>query len=94
VARLGAYTVDDKKPIKPADKFRKITDDSVEDDYEHNLWMATQDIWVEMYVTFDMPFDEIKEKIHDMIQTYIDFERQYAVKDFHKMSAHKRRKHR
>ena len=74
--------------------FRKITKKSVEDDYEHNLWMATQDIWTEMYATFEMPFDEIRERILDMIQTYIDFNRQYAVKDFHQMSATKRRKHR
>ena len=74
--------------------FRKITKKSVEDDYEHNLWMATEDIYVEMYATFDMPFDEIREKILGMVQSYMDFLRQDIVKDFHKMSAHKRRKHR
>ena len=74
--------------------FRKITKKSVEDDYEHNLWMATEDIYVEMYATFDMPFDEIRGRILEMVQTYMDFLRQDIVKDFHKIPSHKRRKHR
>ena len=74
--------------------FRKITKKSVEDDYEHNLWMATEDMYVEMYANFKMSFDEISEKIHGMVQSYMDFLRQDIVKDFHKIPAHKRRKHR
>ena len=74
--------------------FRKITKKSVEDDYEHNLFRATEDIWIEMYVGHEMAFDSIDEHIHSMIDTYIDFIRQWAVKDFHGMSARERKKHR
>ena len=74
--------------------FRKITKKSVEDDYEHNLWMATEDIYVEMYANFDMDHDDIREKILGMVMSYMDFLRQDIVKDLHKIPAHKRRKHR
>ena len=74
--------------------FRKITKKSVEDDYEHNLWMATEGIYVEMYANFDMDHEEINQKIHGMVQSYMDFLRQDIVKDLHKIPAHKRRKHR
>ena len=56
--------------------------------------MATEDMYVEMYANFEMSFDEISEKIHGMVQSYMDFLRQDIVKDFHKIPAHKRRKHR
>ena len=74
--------------------FRKITKKSVEDDYEHNLWMATEDIWVEMYAGHEMDFESISDHIHSMIDSYMDYLRQWAVKDFHGMSADKRRKFR
>jgi len=87
MARMGAYKVDDD----PRPQFRKITDDSVEDDYEHNVWRAVEDIWVEMYYR-QMPVEEIKDKILFLVDAYIQFMESEAQKDLHKMSAHKRRK--
>jgi hypothetical protein len=78
---------------KPLSKYRKITDKSVEDDYEHNVWRAIEDIWVEMYYRQMSP-PEIKDKIMFLVHAYIQFMEQEAEKDLHKMSAHKRRKFR
>ena len=74
-------------------KFRTITKKSVEDDYEHNVWRAIEDIWVEMYYRQMSP-PEIKDKIMFLVHAYIQFMEQEAEKDLHKMSAHKRRKFR
>ena len=80
-----------KKSDKPLSKYRKITDKSVEDDYEHNVWRAIEDIWVEMYYRQMSP-PEIKDKIRFLVSAYIQFLEESAEKDLHKMSAHKRRK--
>ena len=82
-----------KKSAKPLSKYRKITDKSVEDDYEHNVWRAIEDIWVEMYYR-QMPPPEIKDKIMFLVDAYIQFMEQDAEKDLHRMSAQKRRKFR
>ena len=82
-----------KKSDKPLSKYRKITDKSVEDDYEHNVWRAIEDIWVEMYYRQMTP-PEIKDKIMFLVDAYIQFMESEAEKDLHKMSAHKRRKFR
>jgi len=74
--------------------FRKITKKSVEDDYEHNVWMAIEDIWVEMYTSFDMPPEEIRGRIEFMVDAYIQFIEKETAKDLHRMSAHKKRKYR
>ena len=78
---------------KPLSKYRKITDKSVEDDYEHNVWRAIEDIWVEMYYRQMSP-PEIKDKIMFLVDAYIQFMEQEAEKDLHRMSAEKRRKFR
>ena len=91
MARLGAYKVDKKPKETKRPKFRIITDDSVEDDYEHNVWRAIEDIWVEMYYRQMSP-PEIKDKIRFLVSAYIQFLEESAEKDLHKMSAHKRRK--
>ena len=78
---------------KPLSKYRKITDKSVEDDYEHNVWRAIEDIWVEMYYRQMSP-QEIKEKLRFLVSAYIQFLEESAEKDLHKISAHKRRKFR
>ena len=75
-------------------KFRTITKKSVEDDYEHNVWMAVEDIWVEMYASFDMHPDEIRERIDFMVTAYMDFIEQDVRKDLHKMSPKKKREYR
>ena len=82
-----------KKSDKPLSKYRKITDKSVEDDYEHNVWRAIEDIWVEMYYRQMTP-PEIKDKIMFLVDAYIQFLEQEAEKDLHRMSAEKRRKFR
>jgi len=82
-----------KKSDKPLSKYRKITDKSVEDDYEHNVWRAIEDIWVEMYYRQMSP-PEIKDKIMFLVDAYIQFMESEAEKDLHKMSAEKRRKFR
>ena len=82
-----------KKSDKPLSKYRKITDKSVEDDYEHNVWRAIEDIWVEMYYRQMTP-PEIKDKIMFLVDAYIQFMESEAEKDLHKMSAEKRRKFR
>ena len=82
-----------KKSDKPLSKYRKITDKSVEDDYEHNVWRSIEDIWVEMYYRQMSP-PEIKDKIMFLVDAYIQFMESEAEKDLHKMSAHKRRKFR
>ena len=87
MARMGAYKVDDSS--RP--QFRKITDNSVEDDYEHNVWRAIEDIWVEMYYRQMSP-PEIRDKIMFQVSAYIQFLEEETEKDLHKMSAHKRRK--
>ena len=76
---------------KPLSKYRKITDKSVEDDYEHNVWRAIEDIWVEMYYRQMSP-PEIRDKIMFQVSAYIQFLEEETEKDLHKMSAHKRRK--
>ena len=91
MARLGAYKVDKKPKETERPKFRIITDDSVEDDYEHNVWRAIEDIWVEMYYRGMSP-QEIKEKLRFLVSAYIQYLEEEAEKDLHKMSAHKRRK--
>ena len=78
---------------KPLSKYRKITDKSVEDDYEHNVWRAIEDIWVEMYYRQMSP-PEIKDKIMFLVHAYIQFLESEAEKDLHRMSAEKRRKFR
>jgi len=78
---------------KPLSKYRKITDKSVEDDYEHNVWRAIEDIWVEMYYRQMTP-PEIKDKIMFLVHAYIQFLESEAEKDLHRMSAEKRRKFR
>ena len=78
---------------KPLSKYRKITDKSVEDDYEHNVWRAIEDIWVEMYYRQMTP-PEIKDKIMFLVHAYIQFMESEAEKDLHRMSAEKRRKFR
>ena len=82
-----------KKSDKPLSKYRKITDKSVEDDYEHNVWRAIEDIWVEMYYRQMSP-PEIKDKIMFLVDAYIQFMESEAEKDLHRMSAEKRRKFR
>jgi len=82
-----------KKSDKPLSKYRKITDKSVEDDYEHNVWRSIEDIWVEMYYRQMSP-PEIKDKIMFLVDAYIQFMESEAEKDLHKMSAEKRRKFR
>ena len=82
-----------KKSDKPLSKYRKITDKSVEDDYEHNVWRAIEDIWVEMYYRQMTP-PEIKDKIMFLVDAYIQFLESEAEKDLHRMSAEKRRKFR
>ena len=82
-----------KKSDKPLSKYRKITDKSVEDDYEHNVWRSIEDIWVEMYYRQMTP-PEIKDKIMFLVDAYIQFMESEAEKDLHKMSAEKRRKFR
>ena len=91
MARLGAYKVNDKPKETARPKYRIITDDSVEDDYEHNVWRAIEDIWVEMYYRQMSP-PEIKDKIMFQVHAYIQFLEEETEKDLHKMSAHKRRK--
>ena len=76
---------------KPLSKFRKISDKSVEDDYEHNVWRAIEDIWVEMYYR-QMPVEEIKDKILFLVDAYIQFMESEAQKDLHRISAEERRK--
>ena len=93
MARLGAYKVNDIKKETERPQFRRITDDSVEDDYEHNVWRAIEDIWVEMYYRQMSP-PEIKDKIMFLVDAYIQFLEQEAEKDLHRMSAEKRRKFR
>ena len=76
---------------KPQSKYRKITSKSVQDDYEHNVWRAIEDIWVEMYYRQMSP-PEIRDKIMFQVSAYIQFLEEETEKDLHKMSAHKRRK--
>ena len=73
-------------------QFRTITKKSVEDDYEHNVWRAVEDMWVEMYAGFGIPPDDINEKIESLVYAYCRFLSEDTQKDLHKMSAHKRRK--
>ena len=80
------------KTNKPQSKFRKITKKSVQDDYEHNVWRAVEDMWVEMYAGFGMPTEVINEKIESLVYAYCRFLSEDTQKDLHKMSAHKRRK--
>lgn len=75
----------------PQSKYRKITRKSVEDDYEHNLWRAVEDMWVEMYAEYEMPPDVIKEKILFFADAYCQFLESEAQKDLHRMSARKKR---
>ncbi len=79
---------------KPQSKYRKITSKSVQDDYEHNVWRAVEDMWVEMYAGFGMPPEVINEKIESLVYAYCRFLSEDTQKDLHKMSAYKRRKHR
>jgi len=72
--------------------FRKITKKSVEDDYEHNVWMAIEDIWVEMYASYGMPPEVIRDKIEFLVDAYIQFIESETAKDLHRMAAHKKRK--
>jgi len=91
---MGAYKVDEPKGNgEPERPFRKITENSVEDDYEHNVWRAVEDIWVKMYYRQMNP-SEIKERIMFQVDAYIQFLEQEAEKDLHRMSAQKRRKFR
>jgi len=76
---------------KPLSQYRKITDKSVQDDYEHNVWRAVEDMWVEMYAGFGMPPEEINDKILFLVGAYCKFLSQDTQKDLHKMSAKKRR---
>ena len=62
------------------------------DDYETNLWLAVEDIWTEMYVSYDMNPPEIRSRILEMVQGYCEEMRDYALKDLHGMTAQKRRK--
>ena len=62
------------------------------DDYETNLWLAVEDIWTEMYASYDMNPPEIRTRIIDSVNRHCEEMREYAMKDLHGMSAHKRRK--
>ena len=62
------------------------------DDYQENLWMAVEDIWTEMYATYEMSPPEIRSRINASVKTYVDDMQDYAYKDLHGLSAHKRRK--
>ena len=94
MARLGAYKVNDKKKETERPKFRRITDDSVEDDYEHNVWRAIEDIWVEMYATFGMPPEEIRERVTFLVDAYIQFIERETEKYLHRMSPKKKKEYR
>ena len=91
MARLGAYKVDKKPKETKRPKFRIITDDSVEDDYEHNVWRSVEDMWVEMYCR-GIDVTKIKDIIMFQVDGYIQFLESEAKKDLHHMSAQKRRK--
>ena len=62
------------------------------DDYKKNLWMAIEDIWTEMYATYEMSPPEIRARINSDVKFYIDEMQDFAYKDLHGLSAHKRRK--
>ena len=75
-------------------KFRTIAKKSVEDDYEHNVWRAIEDIWVEMYATFGMPPEEIRERVTFLVDAYIQFIERETEKDLHRMSPKKKKEYR
>jgi len=81
-----------RKTNKPQSQFRKITKKSVQDDYEHNVWRAVEDMWVEMYAGYDMMPPEINDKIEFLVHAFCTFITQETRKDLHGISAHKRRK--
>ena len=62
------------------------------DDYQKNLWMSVEDIWTEMYATYEMSPPEIRSRINASVKTYIDDMQDYAYKDLHGLSPQKRRK--
>ena len=82
------------KDGKPLSKYRKITSRSKQDDYEHNVWRAVEDMWVEMYASYDMSIPEINEKVIFLVDAYCQFLTSETRKDLHGMSAKRRRKYR
>jgi hypothetical protein len=79
---------------KPLSKYRKITNKSVQDDYEHNVWRSVEDMWVEMYAGYDMNPEDIKDKIMELVFAYCTFIEQDTRKNLHKMSAKRKQKYR
>jgi len=64
------------------------------DDYENNLWVAIEDMYVDMFATAGMTPEEIEEIIQRDVRIYVDEMRQWTLKEVHKQTAPQKRKYR